>query len=506
MLQTFSGPADRGTTTAPARAWLLDPRLDDSFDRLARLSTTLARTPAARIRVATTHALPVRWATTAASRAPLDASSPVWRELELEVARTRRPLPVTDVRERGDAGAACTFGEGLAYLGVPLLGRGMELLGTLAVIDDRPRQWSAEEACGLVELSALAMAEIESRAGAMSSSEQPQASLTDDALAAAPFGDVALEEVGAIWRAAAADERLACDLHELIAGAIHVGSLRVGDRLPSIRRVAHAFGVSSYAVLQAYASLEEEGLVERRERSGIYVAALERSGNPRLPEAASWLVQVIAQACELQLKVPSLPDLIRRWTSAVTIHCACVEQCEDNRVALVQELGQQFGIDAAGVAPAALSGGTATLPETIQGAQLLVTTAYHARQLRSVAERLGVPLLVATANPLSVTAVANRLRQGALTVICADPRFGERVRNFRGGRYRDQIRVVLADDGRTIEALDRAEPVLLTLAARQRLRQPDFRLIAPYTPAFSLDFARKVSEALVRLQFEAERA
>jgi hypothetical protein len=66
--------------------------------------------------------------------------------------------------------------------------------------------------------------------------------------------------------------------------------------------------------------------------------------------------------------------------------------------------------------------------------------------------------------------------------------------------------VVLADDSPALDALDRAEPVLLTPAARQRMRQADFRLITPISPAFSLDFARKISEMLVRLHIEAERA
>src|SRR5690606_18738308 len=135
-----------------------------------------------------------------------------------------------------------------------------------------------------------------------------------------------------------------------------------------------------------------------------------------------------------------------------------------------------------------------------------VTTAYHAAEVRRVAVRLEMPLVVATVNPQSIEAAEDWVASQPLTVICADPVYGERLRVLLGAVEDERVRVVLADDSLALDALDRAEPVLLTPAARQRMRQADFRLIAPLSPAFSLDFARKISEMLVRLHIEAERA
>ena len=152
-----------------------------------------------------------------------------------------------------------------------------------------------------------------------------------------------------------------------------------------------------------------------------------------------------------------------------------------------------------------LAAGSASLVAVSQALHWFDLDAFHA-EVRRVAVRLEMPLLIATVNPQTVKATEEWLRKQRLTVVCADPLFGDRVRALHGEEGSDRVRVVLADDLPALDSLDRADPVLLTPAARQRMRRADFRLIAPLSPAFSLDFARKVSEVLVRLHIEAERA
>jgi hypothetical protein len=96
------------------------------------------------------------------------------------------------------------------------------------------------------------------------------------------------------------------------------------------------------------------------------------------------------------------------------------------------------------------------------------------------------------------------LAERDLTVVCVDPGAGERIRGLHGGAFRDRIRVVLADEVERA-GLERTEPVFVTLAARQRLSGTSLRLITPPTPSFSLDFARKVSETLLRLNIDGAR-
>jgi DNA-binding transcriptional MocR family regulator len=77
-------------------------------------------------------------------------------------------------------------------------------------------------------------------------------------------------------------EHLAAD----IATSIENGTLRPGDRLPSVRQLTASRGVSPATVFEAYYLLEARGLVRARPRSGYYVAP-EPSCRTAEPEAPS---------------------------------------------------------------------------------------------------------------------------------------------------------------------------------------------------------------------------
>lgn len=57
-----------------------------------------------------------------------------------------------------------------------------------------------------------------------------------------------------------------------LAQAIEAGSLRTGDRLPSVRQLCQQHGVSASTVTLAYRWLENQGVVEARPKSGYFVA------------------------------------------------------------------------------------------------------------------------------------------------------------------------------------------------------------------------------------------
>lgn len=70
------------------------------------------------------------------------------------------------------------------------------------------------------------------------------------------------------------------------AEGVEQGVLRPGERLPSVRQTCQAKGLSPSTVFQAYALLEERGLVQARPRSGYYVCERPAS-RPALPQAAA---------------------------------------------------------------------------------------------------------------------------------------------------------------------------------------------------------------------------
>lgn len=81
---------------------------------------------------------------------------------------------------------------------------------------------------------------------------------------------------------------------ELVAAMIARGTLRAGDRLPSVRRLSRQQSVSVSTVLQAYLLLEARGVIEARPQSGHYVRRrdLELCPEPRPPRPCSTATRV----------------------------------------------------------------------------------------------------------------------------------------------------------------------------------------------------------------------
>jgi GntR family transcriptional regulator len=61
-------------------------------------------------------------------------------------------------------------------------------------------------------------------------------------------------------------------LMEQIKHARDTGAIRVGDQLPTIRKVAEELAMNPNTVARAYRELEHEGVVEVRHGLGVFVA------------------------------------------------------------------------------------------------------------------------------------------------------------------------------------------------------------------------------------------
>src|SRR5687767_3122151 len=85
--------------------------------------------------------------------------------------------------------------------------------------------------------------------------------------------------------------QLADQIHALI----RAGTLRAGDRVPSVRRLSNQQRVSVSTVLQAYQRLEDIGVIEARPQSGYYVrrlAAVVQEPEPSRPPKRALNVEV----------------------------------------------------------------------------------------------------------------------------------------------------------------------------------------------------------------------
>jgi DNA-binding transcriptional MocR family regulator len=97
-----------------------------------------------------------------------------------------------------------------------------------------------------------------------------------------------------------------------IAGLIEAGTLRAGDRVPSLRQTSAQQRVSLSTSLQAYGLLESRGLVEARPQSGFYV-------RPRLDVPAPDPERVRVPAARTHVDLASALETLLRASQDPTL-------------------------------------------------------------------------------------------------------------------------------------------------------------------------------------------
>lgn len=164
--------------------------------------------------------------------------------------------------------------------------------------------------------------------------------------------------------------RIADALRQRFLTASHLGLLEPGSKLPSVRELAVEYKVDRRVAAAAYHLLEREGLVQLRQRSGIFFAP------PHAPRVTTrdvdWVVDVLLQGSARGVPAPALPERFRRCVDTLRLRVACIE-CNDDQVdALCDELKADYGFETNGVdVDTLLAAGS--LPD-VQRADLLVTT------------------------------------------------------------------------------------------------------------------------------------
>jgi DNA-binding transcriptional MocR family regulator len=97
-----------------------------------------------------------------------------------------------------------------------------------------------------------------------------------------------------------------------IEGLIRGGTLRPGERIPSVRKLGKQLSVSVSTVLEAYRLLEDRGFVEARPQSGYYVRALPLAP-PQVDKTESCETPTTLEVGDLVLRIvreASRPDLV----------------------------------------------------------------------------------------------------------------------------------------------------------------------------------------------------
>lgn len=117
--------------------------------------------------------------------------------------------------------------------------------------------------------------------------------------------------------AASPGEPAAQQIVENIWLAVVDGSLETGERLPTVRQMAIALGVSPGTVERAYGQLEKRGVVASRRGEGTFVSLVLPSEDERVrhQELATLCRQTIARARDLGFTLDELLDALSDFRS-----------------------------------------------------------------------------------------------------------------------------------------------------------------------------------------------
>src|SRR5437870_5395459 len=85
-------------------------------------------------------------------------------------------------------------------------------------------------------------------------------------------------------------------LMEQVKHAVETGALRPGEQLPGIRPLAEELVINPNTVAKAYRELEHEGVIERRQGAGAFVAVQARTR--KMADKVRAAQPVIAEAIE----------------------------------------------------------------------------------------------------------------------------------------------------------------------------------------------------------------
>ena len=279
-------------------------------------------------------------------------------------------------------------------------------------------------------------------------------------------------------------------LRDQIQAALHLGELRPGDGLPSLREMARRHGINPKTVLRAYRALTEQGLLEVRPGSGAVVGgeAIERREEERAVRLLHLARRHQVEAEEAGLTAREHRQLLERLDpdaaatgAALTRVRVVVLECNSEQARVfAREISRRLPAQAF---PLVLPAREESAASLLRMADLWVTTDFHAVEVRRRASEQGRPCLSLRLDPRFTRAVVEAAQRGPLVMVYADlavfPPFLRALRNAGADeRLVSRIRGVAADDrGQLEREISRVTSVYVSPLCEEIARRVPRRLL-----------------------------
>lgn len=213
--------------------------------------------------------------------------------------------------------------------------------------------------------------------------------------------------------------------HMQLLTALHMGKLRAGDRLPSVRQLAQRNEINLKTAFTIYQRLQAEGYVTIRPGAGAFVSEVEQSD---LEQAYCLsLLRLIrshlSEAARLKVGPDEYVALARGFVNRRghrPFRLAVVE-CNEEQVDLfAHEIGARLGIAADPVLLGRLENPDRRTAGVLSRADYIATTHFHYKQVRGLTAKYRRTLLQLKLNPSFVPSIVDAAGRGAFLMIVSN--------------------------------------------------------------------------------------
>ncbi len=261
--------------------------------------------------------------------------------------------------------------------------------------------------------------------------------------------------------------------------------------------MARRFGVGPRAVLEACRRLEGERVIERRDRSGMYVAAVSASTSCSAASDSGWLADVLIEGLRRGVAAPDLASQLHAVFEARQFRALVADSNDDQLWSLADELERDYGVEAIPLDLDLLALGN-EFPEPSSPIDVIVTTSFQTDAVKALATRLGAPVLGLTMCTGLFAEVRRMLTRQLVYFIVADPRMARKLSAiFSTDVGAENLRTIVLGRG-SIDAIPENAPVYITRLTRTKMAgSPLLSRCLPEARVFSAESARELLALVV---------
>jgi DNA-binding transcriptional regulator YhcF (GntR family) len=207
--------------------------------------------------------------------------------------------------------------------------------------------------------------------------------------------------------------------------ALHMGKVRPGDRLPSIRQVARRNGINLKTAFAIYRRLQDEGYVTLRTGSGAYVSDVDEA-NLEQAYCLSIFKTIrsnITEAGRLKVSPREYAKLVQGYVNKSRLKSArvAVVECNDEQINIfAHDISCRVGIIVQPLLLSRLESPDRRTASALSRVDYIATTHFHFKQVSALTAKYQKKLLQLSLNPAFITKIIEAARRGPVVMMVSN--------------------------------------------------------------------------------------